>query len=183
MKSPGIAKVLAALVALGAAGCVESATYEKTASELDQARRAGQQKEQQVHALEWQLAALGQQFREAQLRNEASQRELAQRLQQITASNESLEARLKKEESRSGVPFPLQDEPPADPRHPPAAGRLRPDEVRRLMAAIDARNAQLVEALARIEKLLAAQDRRPTGPVTNPRLGEVVDPWGLGARK
>jgi DNA repair exonuclease SbcCD ATPase subunit len=181
MASPGIAKVLAALVALGAAGCVESATYDKAASELDQARRAGQQKEQQVRALEWQLATLGQQFREAQIRNEASQRELAQRLQQLNAANESLEVRLKKEEShRPSVPFPVQEEPL------PAVGRARPDDLRRLMTALEARNVQLVEALARIEKLLAArgeQDRRAAGSATSPPLGEVVDPWGFGTRK
>ncbi len=53
-----------------------------------------------------------------------------------------------------------------------------------MIAAADARNAQIVEELARIERLLAGQRLRggeDTGP--KPTAGDVVDPWGFGSRK
>jgi|HubBroStandDraft_2_1064218.scaffolds.fasta_scaffold414250_1 hypothetical protein len=184
MTSRAILVCLSGLLAFGSTACVETAAYEKTAAELDQARRVVAYKDQQIQAFQWQLAVLGQQFREAQQRSEAQQRELAARLQQLGEMNAGLASKLKETEAH-GQPFEAEGEP-----LPKAAAR--PDDMRRLIAAVDARNAQLAESLARIERLLlgrgaprAEGSRREDDVARKARdlSGDLVDPWGFGSRK
>ncbi len=54
--------------------------------------------------------------------------------------------------------------------------------LRRIIAATDARNAQILEELARIERLLG---NREAGSRQAPRAttNDVIDPWGFGSRK
>jgi septal ring factor EnvC (AmiA/AmiB activator) len=174
---------LAALLA-GATGCVEASVYEKTAGQLDVAGRAIQQKDQQIRTLEWQVVMLSQQLREAQLRGEASQRELGAQVAQLGAQNAALTERVKAaEEARERLATFLA----ADDGKAPG-GKSRPDELRRLAAALDAQNAKLIERIGRLEQKIdarAAEDRsqpKPPRPDRNVE-GDVVDPWGFGARK
>src|SRR5262249_12564884 len=57
-------RFLAMVIALGASGCVEAATYEKATSEIAELRRASQLKDEQLRALQWQVAVVAQQLRE-----------------------------------------------------------------------------------------------------------------------
>ena len=181
MTSRAILVCLSGLLALGSSACVETAAYEKTAAELDQARRVVAYKDQQIQAFQWQLTVLGQQLREAQQRGEAQQRDLAARLQQLGDANAELAQKLKEAEAHKD-PSPVAEEPPQR-----AAAPTRPEDLRRMIAAVDARNAQLAESLARIERILARggphpdDDRaqRARGNVS----GDLVDPWGFGSRK
>jgi hypothetical protein len=170
---------------LSATGCVESAVYEKTASQLDAATRAAQQKDLQIRTLEWQIVTLAQQLREAQLRGEAGQRELATQVQQLTAANATLGERIKaREEESARPPLPF----PGDDGKAPPAERRRGDDLRRIVAALDAQNARLVERLNRLEQKLdarAAEERNHPRATRPDRTidADIVDPWGFGARK
>lgn len=170
----------------GGTGCVETSVYEKTAAQLDLTTRAAQQKDQQIRMLEWQVAVLGQQLREAQLREAVAQRELGAQVRDLSVSNAALNEKVKRQEEESArppLPFPGDD-----PRAPPA-DRRRVDDLRKLVAALDAQNARLMERLARLEAKLdarAAEDRnRPRGAARPERNvdADIVDPWGFGARK
>lgn len=158
-------------------GCVETAVYEKTAAQLDAAARAATQKDQQIRGLEWQVAVLAQQVREAELRAGATQRELAAQLRELTAQNATLAERIKKEEEdRRRLPSEL----PADD------GKKRPEDLRRLIAAVDAQNARLMERLGRLEQKIDArgEERAPRKAPGSGRTidADIVDPWGFGAR-
>jgi hypothetical protein len=159
-------------------GCVETAVYEKTAAQLDAATRAGGQKDQQIRGLEWQVAVLAQQVREAELRAGAAQRELAAQLRELTAQNAALAERLKKEEEdRRRIAGELS----ADD------GKKRPEDLRRLIAAVDAQNARLMERLGRLEQKIDARAGEERAPHKGPGTGrtidaDIVDPWGFGAR-
>jgi septal ring factor EnvC (AmiA/AmiB activator) len=177
---------LTAVLALGAPACVDSSAYEKSMSQLEDVRHAAAQKDDQLRAYQWQLGALAQQLREGQQRSDALQRELFAQVQQLTATNASLAERLKKAESdRAGLlsaAAAAADAPPARDGKGP-----RPEELRRMLAAADARNAQIVDELARIERLLGnSGGPRIHGGETagsKPGVGDVVDPWGFGSRK
>ena len=179
-------RLLIVLLPLGPLGCVETGIYEKTASQLEEVRRASARKDEEIRAYQWQAAALGQQLRDAQARGEALQRELSTQVQQLTASNASLTERLKKVESeRTALALAASEPPPATRDGRPLAASLRPEDLRRMIAATDARNAQIVEELARIERLLGSAPR--AAPVESrsqaAQGGDVVDPWGFGSRK
>lgn len=167
-------------------GCAESSVPDKTAAELQAAMRASQYKDQQIRAYEWQLAALSQHVRAMQAQYEATQRELAAKLEQATIATASYADKLKHEE---------------DERQELAArlavaeakgGRGRPDDLRRLIASIEAQNARLVERIGRLEQKIEAHAldeknaaRRPLSPTPKERTvdGDIIDPWGFGARK
>jgi DNA anti-recombination protein RmuC len=180
-----LAAVTGAL-ALGATGCVETSLYEKTALQLEEAHRAATQKDQQIRALQWQLAQLGQQLYEAQQRTEAYQGQLQAQIQKLGAQNAELAERLTREERARAT---LLAATVAESASPPGRAGARPDDVRRLIAAVDARNAQIVEQLGRIERHLGS---RPglggdaaggAGARTPQPGGDIVDPWGFGSRK
>jgi len=176
---------LGAALLAGGAGCVEASVHEKTASQLDAARLAAQQKDQQIRALEWQLVTLAQQVREAHLRGDAAQKDLAAQVQQLTAANAALGERLKMKDEESARP-PLPS--PGDDKDTPP-DRRRTDDLRRLVAALDAQNARLVERLNRLEQKIDARagiDDRSRGRQARPERTvdtEIIDPWGFGARK
>lgn len=173
---------LGASLLTGATGCVETSVYERTARQLDLASRTVQQKDQQIRALEWQVVTLAQQLREAQLRGEAAQRELSAEVQRLSAMNAALGDRVKKQEEESArALLPLEDgRAPAD--------RKRGEDLRRVVAALDAQNARLMERLTRLEQKIDAQaaEGRNRPKVARPERtvdGDIVDPWGFGARK
>jgi DNA repair exonuclease SbcCD ATPase subunit len=173
------------VLAIGAAGCVETAAYEKAAAELDQARRTAAYKDQQIQAYQWQIAVLGQQLREAQARSEAQQRELGSRLQQLGEANAELAGKLREAEARR-VPFPPAEEPPPPTGKPRPDDKARVEDLRRMIAAVDARNAQLAEAVARIERILSRshpEAEPPRKPPPQAAPADLVDPWGFGSRK
>lgn len=189
MASRGLRALLVSLsfaLALGATACVETATYEKAESQLDAARRAAAQKDDQIRALQWQLAVLGQQFREGQQRNEAFQRDLYAQVQQLAAANGGLSDRLKKAESERAALLLAGpgDAAPATGRGDAKAGP-RADDLRRMVTAFELRNAQILDELARIERLLANRAGGHAGdaPKNPTSMGDVVDPWGFGSRK
>jgi septal ring factor EnvC (AmiA/AmiB activator) len=196
MGSPGIpvVRVAAALLLLGLTACVETSVYEKTAAQLEQASRASQQKDQQLRALEWQVVTLGQQFRESAARSEAMQREIWAQLQQASAANATLTEQLKKAESdRTSLAVNVAAEAAGGAKGKPPAAQLRPEDLRRLLAALDARNNQLLERINHLEQLIQAHPAggatlpfpRPEGgaPRHEPGPIDVVDPWGFGSRK
>ena len=181
------AALLSAVLLFASTGCVETSVYDRTAAQLEQAGRASQQKDQQLRALEWQVVSLGQQFRDSAARSEAIERELWAQLQQATAANAALQERLKRAESeRASLASNLVEEAAVAKGSP--AVQLRPDELRRLLAAVDARNTQLLERISHLEQLIQSRTAEavarphprpePTGPGT-----DVVDPWGFGSRK
>jgi DNA repair exonuclease SbcCD ATPase subunit len=183
LRLAGLGVAVASL--LSGPGCVESSIYEKTASQLDAATRAAQQKDQQIRTLEWQVVTLAQQLREAQLRGEVAQRELSAQVQQLGAANAALGERIKaKEEESARPPLPF----PGDDAKAPPAEKRRADDLRRLVAALDAQNARLVERLNRLEQKLdarSAEDRNRPRTARPERTidTDIVDPWGFGARK
>jgi len=161
---------------------VETATYEQAQTQLEEARRAGAQKDQQIRAFQWQLAVLDQQFRAAEQRNEAVQQALSAQLQKLGAVNLELSERLSKAEreraalAAAASAFPLSVKDAHTGRHDGT------DDLRRIIAATDARNAQILEELARIERLLGSREavhREGPRATTN----DVIDPWGFGSRK
>lgn len=191
-----IRKVLAGVIAagaLGSIGCVESGSYEKAAAELNQARQASWQKDQRIRALEWYYASMNQQVQANRARDEAAQRDLAAKIAELEAANAALAERLKKKDEEQqrggGYPFALADDGAKDgaAARKAAAAPLKPDEMRRLLASIEARNAKLAESLARVERLLQEQaDRENKGaprPARRTINGDLVDPWGFGERK
>ena len=156
LMSPRRLRLLMVLLPLGSTACVETGIYEKAVSQLEEAKHAAARKDEEIRAYQWQAAALTQQLREAQARTEALQRDLFTQLQQLTVSNASLTERLKKVESeRAALALAASEPPPATRDGKPVPG-LRPEDLRRMIAATDARNAQIVEELARIERLLGA---------------------------
>jgi chromosome segregation ATPase len=162
---------------LGAAGCVESSVHAKTTADLEEARRAAAQKDQQLRAFEWQLGGAWQQMQAMHQKNEAAQRELAAQVHQLSATNAQLADRLKKAEAQLAAAPPEADDPKG--KKAPLA-RLRPEDLRRIEATVDARNGQIVEILTRIEKLL---HDKPHPPARGHSGGDVLDPWGFGSRK
>jgi hypothetical protein len=181
---------LCALLALCGTACVESGAYEKSLSQLEDARHASAQKDDQLRAYQWQLGALAQQLRDAQQRSDTLQRELFAQVQQLTATNGSLAERLKKAENdRAGLlaAAAAAAEPPVGRDGKPGREPLRPEELRRMLTAAEARNAQIVDELSRIERLLGSSPRAHGGEVTAGKpgmgVGDVVDPWGFGSRK
>jgi len=172
-------------IALSAAGCVEMGTYEKTASQLDEARRAGAQKDQQIRVLQWQLAVLDQQFRAAAQHNEAVQQGVSAEMQKLAAANVELTERLNKaERDRAALEAAASTLPPAGKDAKGVHyGDMRPEEMRRLLLTLDARNAQMVEELARIERLLGKRDPPLREPPARASNNDVIDPWGFGSRK
>lgn len=172
--------LLALPLALAIAGCVESATHDKTVADLNAAQHAGQLKDEQIRALQWQVAVIAQQYREAQARSDALQRELSEKMQQLSATNAQLAEQLKKEQDERARLVATLEQGSAGGRD----GKLRPEDVQRRLAAMDARNALILEQLGRIERSLAAPRSEP--PRAAPRASassDVVDPWGFGSRK
>lgn len=162
------------VVALGALGCAESGTLERATIELNRTRQEAWQKEQRLRALEWQLAAVGQQAQAALQRGEAVQRELAARAEALAAANAALTERLKKAEEERRL-AELSEGGANGRNKAKACSPLRPEERRKLDTAVD--------SLGRIEKLLREQADRDARNKKRPKGGEVVDPWGFGERK
>ena len=52
-----------------------------------------------------------------------------------------------------------------------------------MIAASDARNAQILEELARIERLLGQREAARGEPPARAITQDIVDPWGFGSRK
>lgn len=187
MVASGRLCVLVASLALGSAACVEAGTYERTASQLEEARRAAVQREMEIRALRWQISALGQEISEAQQRDDASQRELHAQVQQLTATNATLAERLKKSESdHAALLLAASAESAATGRHDPRA-----DDLRRRMALAEARSAAILDELGRIERILTQPHLRPTIqpaaaetalPRATSAAGDTIDPWG-GSRR
>ncbi len=177
---------IAIALALGSAACVEQGTYDRAASQLDDARRAGAQKDQQIRTLQWQLAVLDQQFRAAEQRNESVQQTLSAELQKLGAANLELGDRLSKEQRDRATLLAASAPLPSLPGKDARAGRDGAEDLRRVIAALDTRNAQILEELARIERLLGGrQGARGEAPSRGERstAGDVIDPWGFGSRK
>lgn len=170
-----------ALVAPALVGCVESSVYERAAAQVDAGARAAQQKDQQIRMLEWQAAVLGQQLREAQLREAAALRDLGAQVRELAAANAALQERVRREEEeRARLGAATED--------PKGPGDRRAAELRRMTAALDAQNARILDRLRRLEAKIdarAGEARGRGGDAARPAPGDggVIDPWGFGARK
>jgi hypothetical protein len=163
---------------LGTAACVETGTYDATVSQLAEAKRTSARKDEELRAYQWQVATLAQRLREAQAQTEARERELYAQVQQLAASNAALGERLKKVESeRAALVLAAAAEPPASRDGKPSREPVHPEELRRMIALADARNALIVEALARLERVVAAP--RPTPVDLRPQASgsDVIDPF------
>ena len=171
---------------LVAAGCVETGTYEKAVSDLGQARHAGARKDEELRAYQWQVSVLEQQLRDAQQRSDALRQDFFTQVQQLTAANASLGERLNKVTSeRAALTLALSSESTKpegrDGKVIPRDGS--PDALRRMLAAADARNAQILEVLQRLERLLGARPAGDAPSINHPEAAaDVLDPWG-GSRK
>ena len=165
--------MLAAALVVSQAGCVEAAVHEKTARELDAATRASAYKDQQIRSLAWQVAALQAELQRARAESDTARRDLAPKLDQMSAEHAACAAELARNEAaRRELAASLAAEA--------APGRRgRPDEMRRLKTAMDAQNARLMERLDRLEqKLDPARRQKPRSADA-----DIVDPWGFGSRK
>jgi chromosome segregation ATPase len=181
-----LALALTAAAALGSSACVEAGTYEKATSEIAELRRQSQQKDEQLRALQWQIAVVAQQLRDAQARSAAVERDLNAQVAQLSAANAALGEQMKRAEDERARLAAAADESLAAASK--GGGSLRAEDVRRLLAAIEARNARVLEELARIERALAnAHNEAAAAPgnkaAARPTTGDVVDPWGFGSRK
>jgi hypothetical protein len=172
-------KLGALLLALGVSACVESGPE---VQRLEDARRALDRKDVEIRAYQWQLAVLGQSLREAQQRGDVRERELVAQVQQLVAERATLAERLKKAETDLAA---MSAALPSD-----ATGkgdtRANAEALRRIIIAADARNAQIVEELARIARQLGARSPGGAGEAVTkgpPPGQDVVDPWGFGSRK
>lgn len=188
--APGLGKL--AIAAIGASllapltGCVEASVHEKTASQLDAMTKAMAYKDQQARVLEWQVASLAHQLREATAKHDAAMRELAPRLTQASEASQACEERLRREEAEQReIAARL-----AALESGPKGARARPDELRRLVAVLDAQHARLVDRIERLSQKLdarAAEEKNAARqrPVKQERTvdADIVDPWGFGLRK
>jgi chromosome segregation ATPase len=170
---------------------VETGLYEKAALDLEGSRRESLQKEQQIRALQWQLAAAGQQVQAITQRDAATIAEMEQRAQEDSAANRVLAARVAAKEQEAAkltaAVARAEEDAAAAPRGPAGpTARLRPEDLKRIEAAATVRDAELTKLLARVEKILADRSGRAARPGdTRPQRvleGDLVDPWD-GARK
>lgn len=180
-----VGALVTALLAAGATGCVEAAVYEKTALDLDGARRDNALKEQQIRALQWQLASAGQQVQAISQQNAAVLADFDRRLQETAAANRALAERVKAKEQEAeklSLDVARAEEEASSKHGPPGAtARLRPEDLRRIEAAASSHDAEVIKLFARLEKILS--DRAHT-PAPGQRMvdSDLVDPW-QGDRK
>ena len=178
--------LVAVLLSSGVSGCVETGLYEKAAQDLDGARRESLQKDQQIRALQWQLAAAGQQVQLVTQQDAAALAEAERRAQEATASNRALAERLlakEQEAARLAVALAHADDDASAKHAPPGTTvRLRPEDLKRIEAAASSRDAELTKLLARIEKILGARAARSGERAPRVLEGDLVDPWD-GERK
>ncbi len=182
--------LVAMMLAAGVTGCVETGLYEKAALDLDGARRESLQKDQQIRALQWQLAAAGQQVQSLAQQSAAAMAEMELRAQEGAAANRVLTARVtakEEEAAKLGLAVAHAEADSASAAHGPAgpAVRLRPEDLRRIEAAVSGRDAELTKLFARFEKILADRGSRAARPGERPQRvldGDLVDPWD-GERK
>lgn len=181
--------LVAVLLSAGLTGCVETALYERAALNLDGARRDNGLKDQQIRALQWQLASAGQHHQVLTQKDAVALAELDRRMQEASAANRALAERLKareKEIEKLTLALAHAEEEAAAKRGPQGPTvRLRPEELKRLEAAVSARDAEVSELIARVEKLLAERAAAAASPGERPPRGietDVVDPWN-GGRK
>lgn len=178
------------LLAAGVTGCVETGLYEKAALNLDGARRENLQKDQQIRALQWQLAAAGQHVQALAQQDAATIAEMEHRVQEDSAANRVLAARVAAKEQEAAkltLAVARAEEDAASAAHGPAgpSARLRPEDLKRIEAAASGRDAEVTKLLARIEKILADRSARAARPGERPQRvvdGDLVDPWD-GDRK
>jgi hypothetical protein len=178
---------------LAQAACVDNAVHEQTVQKLEETRRALAVKDTEIRAYQWQLASVAQQIQETQARSDAREKELHAQMRELAAASAALGERLKKVEIEGAVLAAAPPPAPGDAGRDARPG-VRPEELRRLFAAADARNALVLEQLARIERLLSggagapglpaagvAPGSRQRGP--QPPPAEILDPWNFGSRK
>ena len=189
--APAARALAAVLFAAGTTGCVETGLYEKAALDLDGARRENLQKDQQIRALQWQLAAAGQQVQAVTQRDAATIAEMEQRAQEGSAANRVLAARVAAREQEfaklTAALARAEEEAASAPRGPAGPTvRLRPEDLKRIEAAAAVRDAELTRLLSRVEQILADRGGRAARPgEQRPQRvleGDLVDPWD-GQRK
>ena len=188
--APRAARALVvALLAAGATGCVESGLYEKATRDLDVSRRENGQKEQQIRALQWQLASAGQQMQAISQQDAIVLADLDRRVQEATAANRALAERLKTREEEAEklkLAVARAEEEASAKRGPPGPTvRLRPEDLKRIEAAASSRDPEVSKMLARMEKILSDRAARAaTAGERSPRFvdTELIDPWN-GDRK
>lgn len=168
--------------------CVEANVHEQTQHKLAEVERTLSSREAESRAYQWQVGTLAQQLRESQQRTDALQRELHAQIKELAATNAALAERLKKlEGERAALILATSNEAAAQARDGKAA--VRPEDLRRMLAAADARNAAILDTLLRMERLMGAPAASPKTPgeaAPPGRLGppaDVIDPWGFGSRK
>lgn len=181
--------LVAGLLAAGATGCVESSVYEKAAYDLDASRRENSQKEQQIRALQWQLASAGQQMQAISQQDAVVLADLDRRMQEATAANRALAERLKEREQEAEKlsRAVARAEEEASSKHGPAGPtiRLRPEELRRIEAAASSRDPEVSKLLGRLEKILSDRAAGVAVPGERPPRvvdSDLIDPWN-GDRK
>jgi hypothetical protein len=181
--------LVAVLLASGVTGCVETGLYEKAALDLDGARRENLQKDQQIRALQWQLAAAGQQVQLVAQQDAAVLAEMERRASEVSVENRALAERVKardQEAARLTLAVARAEEDAAA-KHGPAGPtvRLRPEDLKRIEASASAHDAELLKLLARVEKILGGRAGSAAHPGERPPRvldGDLVDPWD-GDRK
>ncbi len=181
--------LVASLLAAGATGCVESGLYEKTARDLDVSRRENGVKEQQIRALQWQLASAGQQMQAISQQDAMVLADLDRRVQEATAANRALAERLKTREEEAEkltLAVARAEEEASAKRGPPGPTvRLRPEDLKRIEAAAASRDPEVSKMLARMEKILSDRAARAAAPGERAQRfvdSDLIDPWN-GDRK
>lgn len=186
---PALRTLVTALLAAGATGCVETGLYEKAALDLDGARRENGLKEQQIRALQWQLASAGQQLQALSQQDAVALASLDRRVQEAAAANRALAERLKTREQEAEkltLAVARAEEEASAKRGPQGPTlRLRPEELKRIEDAASARDAEMSKLLARVEKLLGDRAARVAAPGERSQriiVDDLIDPWN-GDRK
>jgi small-conductance mechanosensitive channel len=178
--------LVVALLAAGATGCVESGLYEKATRDLDASRRENGQKEQQIRALQWQLASAGQQMQAISQQDAIVLADLDRRVKEAAAANRALAERLKgreQEAEKLTLAVARAEEEASAKRGPPGPTvRLRPEDLKRIEAAASSRDPEVSKMLARVEKILSDRAARAAAPGQRFVDSDLIDPWN-GDRK
>jgi chromosome segregation ATPase len=174
--------VLVAVLAIDSTSCVRAGTYEKVTNQLAEAQRAAAQRDAAIRGLDWQVAEFAQQLAEARQRHDTWQREVDAQIQQLTATNAALAARLKTtEREHAALLLTVSDE-----SRPAVGSNARAGDLPRRLSIAEARDAAILDKLSRIEQLLAAPSPFLKMQVTSdqtsaPRrsvVSDTIDPWG-----
>jgi hypothetical protein len=167
---------LFAVVAFWVSGCVDGGLFNSPAQSAGEAGAPASRAELEVRGYERRLAELTTELREERIQNDAARVQLLEQLSELTAQNASLaervgalEAERAAAEAAATIPSVRNDS-------------KRTDRLRRLLDASDAHNAQIVDEIERLSRMLASSGGASTAVRQSAPAGDD-DRASFGERK